>query len=149
MQSFQKKFTSYMNGNLGLDSNLVDAWSQAVADGQDETSIGGAITVMVIDQAADARIKEGAQVNQTLSGSGQDVTVDATSVSHLVSLGGNFVTPSFTSATGAKTHVNPRSRNSMAAAAMAARTDCVPSAPVLAAAPALANGGRSVVTPLR
>jgi hypothetical protein len=100
LQSRMKKFSSYMNGNLGLDANLVDAWSQAVAAGQQKTSFAAAITVLSIDQHADARIKNGAKINQTLTSSTQDVTVDANSVSHLISLGGNFMTPSFTSVTG-------------------------------------------------
>ncbi len=51
-------------GNLGLDSNLVDSWSQASASGQEKLSVAGAVTVLIIDHDADAIIESGAMVNQ-------------------------------------------------------------------------------------
>ena len=51
-------------GNLGLDANLVDSWSQASASGQEERSVAGALTVLRIDHDADATIETGALINQ-------------------------------------------------------------------------------------
>ena len=45
---------TYLNANLGLDGNLVDTWSQAVAEGQ-KTAIAGAVTVLDFDQTAEAQ----------------------------------------------------------------------------------------------
>ena len=98
---FVRTLSTYMDGNLGLDNNLVDSWSQASADGQ-KLALAGAFTVLVLDHNADATIKNGARINQDVDGvtnadnflSGtQDVVVEAKSVAHAINLVGNFQTP--------------------------------------------------------
>ena len=59
-----RTFTTYLDGNLGLDNNLVDSWSQATATGQ-KLAIAGAITVLDMNNKADAVIRNGATINHT------------------------------------------------------------------------------------
>ncbi|WP_295882586.1 calcium-binding protein [uncultured Thiohalocapsa sp.] len=94
-----RTLTTYLDANLGLDNNLIDAWSQATAKGQ-KLAVAGAATVLVLDQDADAVIRDGARINRDAAFQGthgtatsQAVVVAAESVDHLISLGGNFQTP--------------------------------------------------------
>ncbi|KAA3622243.1 MAG: hypothetical protein DWQ08_13065, partial [Proteobacteria bacterium] len=109
--NFIRTFSTYLDGNLGLDNNLVDTWGQASAKA---TKIGVAGTVMIHiqDHDADATIKAGAQINQDVDGvtdsdnfdvGGRDVIVEASSIEHTISLGGNFQTLGVQGSTNPKT----------------------------------------------
>ena len=92
------QLTGYLNGNLGLSSNLADFWNQAFAVGQSKASIAGAFTVAVMDHSANAIIKDGASINQDadlIDGyrtGNQTVTVNAANTIDAISLGGNVQT---------------------------------------------------------
>ena len=94
--TFVRTLTTYLNGNLGLDNNLIDTWAQAVAQGQKKLSIAGALAAVTLDHDATAVIKDGANINQDVAFRAdtdlQEVVVEATSVNHAINLGGNFQT---------------------------------------------------------
>ena len=102
--TFIRTLFSYLDGNLGLDNNLVDSWSQAVAQEHAKLAVAGAVSVVVMDHEADAVIKTGAQVNQdsAFRSAEQAVTVEATSTNNAVALAGNFETFGFQGMTSPK-----------------------------------------------
>jgi hypothetical protein len=103
-QSFIATLTTYLDGNLGLNNNLFDSWTQAVAAGQKTVSFGGAITVWNLTHDSAAEIRDGANINQDPDGvdpnapqggfrtGDQNVVVEASSVNQAINLGGNFQT---------------------------------------------------------
>ena len=96
--AFVQNLTSYLNDNLGLDDNAVDSWSQSTADATD-LSVAGSVTVLSLDQIAEAYIDQDALVNQNTTDvprtveQDQDVVVVALSVDEAVHLAGNIELP--------------------------------------------------------
>ncbi|MGH2998562.1 MAG: beta strand repeat-containing protein, partial [Gaiellaceae bacterium] len=90
-----QELTTYLNNNLGLDANLVDAWSQATAGGDTQEDFAGSAMFMEVQNHATALIDSGAQVNQDSAyrTTDQVVTVEAQSDSDLVTMGGNIRFP--------------------------------------------------------
>ncbi|MDB4456384.1 hypothetical protein N9141_01325, partial [bacterium] len=92
-ENFVKTLTVY--GNLGLDYNLIDSWSQATGNGQ-KRLIMGALTFFQFDHKSKAVIKSGALINtdsdQLTTEDKQAVVVKAVNVNHMVNLSGNFKT---------------------------------------------------------
>ena len=62
-EEFTRTFTTYLDGNLGLDNNLVDVWGTAASDGQKDAK-AGAVSVIVMTHNSEALIKDGAMINQ-------------------------------------------------------------------------------------
>ena len=92
--TFIRLLTTYLDGNMGLDNNLVDIWSQASAVGQKKASIAGSVAVAFFEHRATATIETGARINQdaALRTGAQDVVVGAQSQNDTIDLGGNFQT---------------------------------------------------------
>ena len=94
-ENFVKTLTVYLDGNLGLDYNLIDSWSQATGNGQ-KRLIMGALTFFQFDHKSKAVIKSGALINtdsdQLTTEDKQAVVVKAVNVNHMVNLSGNFKT---------------------------------------------------------
>ncbi|MDP6718892.1 MAG: hypothetical protein QGF59_09600, partial [Pirellulaceae bacterium] len=62
--NFFRTLTTYLDGNLGLDNNLVDLWSQAQSRKQEKAAIGAAVAYEKLDFDANALVRDGAKVNQ-------------------------------------------------------------------------------------
>ena len=91
-EEFIRTFTTYLDGNLGLDNNLIDSWGRASVNGQKKAK-AGAINVVVTNHTAEALIKDGARINQRVADyTTTDVVIEANSTNHLASLQGNFLT---------------------------------------------------------
>ncbi|SLN56781.1 calcium-binding protein [Roseisalinus antarcticus] len=106
---------TYLDDNLGLDNNLIDAWSQATAQGQEKLAIAVSAGIMVMRHSADALLTGDARINVVplLDGTGAEqrdadgnlkvkappadpnrrVTVKATAINDMITLGGNFSVP--------------------------------------------------------
>lgn len=97
-KGFIGNLTSYLNDNFGLEANAVDTWSQAVAGGDTDVAVAGAVAFVRLDHTAEAIIKKSAQINQdiTLRTSTQDVSLNATSANDAVNFGGNIKLPGLT-----------------------------------------------------
>jgi hypothetical protein len=72
---------SKLNGNLGLQEGLFTSWSQAAADGTDD-SVAGSVGIVLFGNTSEAYIGKGARINQDVAyrpapGTGyqQDVSV--------------------------------------------------------------------------
>jgi hypothetical protein len=78
VDNFVPTLASYMNNNLGLNDNLIDTWSQATAKGDAKAAAAGAVTVIDLNQKADAVIKSGAKINDGVA-LGGDRNVSVTS----------------------------------------------------------------------
>ena len=93
-KSFASSIATVLSSDLGLDSNVVDTWTQATAKGQTETRAGSAI-VLSMNHDADAIVRDGARINQdeAIAHGAQDVVVAASSINELINLGGNISTP--------------------------------------------------------
>ncbi len=92
--TFVRTLSTYLDGNFGLDNNLVDSWTQATAVGQKKASIAGSVAVVFLDHEATATIRNGAKINAGATATGsQDVVVNAVSQNDTIDLGGNFQMP--------------------------------------------------------
>ncbi len=93
-KQFVRNLSTYLDGNFGLDNNLIDVWSQATAVGQKKLSFAGSGAYVTLDHQVSATIRNGARINQdqSFNNPGQDVVVRAVSQNDTVDLGGNFQT---------------------------------------------------------
>jgi hypothetical protein len=93
LKEMTQTIATYLDSNLGLNDNLVDSWTVSRANGQ-EQAYAGAISMVILKHDADAVIKSGAQINQDVDfqalSDAQNVNIAATSISHMVNIGGNF-----------------------------------------------------------
>ncbi|MFM6005597.1 MAG: hypothetical protein ACKPA7_18285, partial [Sphaerospermopsis kisseleviana] len=62
-KNFVQNLTTYLDGNLGLDNDLGDSFTQSTAKG-DKFALAGAVTILSLDQISQAYIGENAKINQ-------------------------------------------------------------------------------------
>ena len=89
--------TTYLDGNLGLDNNLVDFWSQASAVAQKKPSIAGVGRRRLLRRTGRRRRSRTARRSTRTTRAAfrtgtQDVAVNAKSQNDTIDLGGNFQT---------------------------------------------------------
>ncbi|MFW6346600.1 MAG: hypothetical protein ACOC0M_09770, partial [Halomonas sp.] len=95
---------SYLSGNFGLNGSF-DSWTQATASGE-KLALAASVDVFVLNQHADARIREGARINvdgdanvdaaemqDLTAGDGQAIRINADTVNDLFNLVGNIKLP--------------------------------------------------------
>ena len=63
--NLSRTLTTYLDGNLGLDANLIDSWGTSTSLGQKKAK-AGAVNVIVLNHTSEALIKSGASINQRL-----------------------------------------------------------------------------------
>ncbi|MFM6155609.1 MAG: beta strand repeat-containing protein [Sphaerospermopsis kisseleviana] len=93
-KNFVQNLTTYLDGNLGLDNDLGDSFTQSTAKG-DKFALAGAVTILSLDQISQAYIGENAKINQDskLRSKEQIIAVEALNINESLNLIGNIETP--------------------------------------------------------
>ena len=93
-------FASYLDGFFGIDSNLLDTWSQGTVtvpagDSPPQVAVAGSLTYMNLDQTSNAYVSSHALINQNphYRTGVQDVLVVATGTNSSINLGGQVAVP--------------------------------------------------------
>ncbi|NLX97528.1 MAG: cadherin-like domain-containing protein, partial [Rhodopirellula sp.] len=99
-RNFVTLLSNYLIGDFGVGYFILNDGSQATASG-DKLAIAGAVDLMMLSDAADARIKSGALINQeSHTSTDQNVVVQAVSHGMATHFGGNISFPSVGSESG-------------------------------------------------
>jgi len=91
-KSFVGNLDTYLNDSFGLGYNLANSWSTATSQGQ-KNQISASVAFLLLEHTADARIKDGAVINQGSAYHNSAVSVTANAENDMINITGNFKVP--------------------------------------------------------
>ena len=91
-KTFIGNLDTYLNDSFGLGYNVANSWSTATSEGQKQ-QISASVAFLLLEHTADARIEDGAVINQGSQYHSSAVSVTADAENDMIDITGNFKVP--------------------------------------------------------